>query len=67
MGKGLETILEYIKWEIEWNENIKKIIVIIAGNDIQKGKNYCKNQFEKMMKYREIKILSAIPKYSQNV
>ena len=63
----MDDIKQNIEWKLSENPDIKKIIVIIAGNDIKYGKKYCKVQLEEIMKMNpRPKIYSAIPKYSQN-
>ena len=50
-GKGFKEIKENIEWEIEENPKIKNIIVLIAGNDIKRGKKYCQEQLNEIMKF----------------
>ena len=63
-GQGLKAMRENIESEIESNPEIKDIVIIIAGNDIQYGKKYCQEEIDKIMKFNP-KIISVIPEYSQ--
>ena len=40
-GKGLWEMKEEIKWRLENDPDLTDIVVIIAGNDIQYGKQQC--------------------------